>query len=371
VRRDNNLDLVRFVAASAVIFGHSWPVLGFTDPALFGKGVDGLGVMMFFAVSGFLITRSWSRHPDLAQFWIKRALRILPALTVMLLLVTFVAGPIVSTLPIGVYLSTPETWAYPLLNMLLWSTYHLPGVFDGNPLTSVNNSLWTLPMEVTMYAATIALVPLLNRFPRAMSVGLGLAAIAAAALYVRHPWALRPITDVTVYSYRFIDLCVYMPSYLTGVLFAFWKVDRLGSRHSRTVVAFSAAALIWAELVPNPYNLLLILAPVTAVTLIGGLSRGIAPSLFSRLGDISYGTFLWGFFVQQAIVQAMNGAITPLELAFISLPVSWCLGALSWHLVEKPALRWRPRTAATPSGPPKLLSAPAPILAAGNSLIQR
>jgi peptidoglycan/LPS O-acetylase OafA/YrhL len=371
VRHGNNLDLIRFVAASAVVFGHSWPILGFRDPELFGKGVDGLGVMMFFAVSGFLITQSWAKHPDLSHFWIKRGLRILPALTIMLLLVTFVIGPIVSTLSVDAYLSSPQTWTYALRNMLLWTTHPLPGVFQSNTLTSVNNSLWTLPMEVTMYAATLAMVPLLARHPRAMTAVLTFAAFVAMALYIRHPWALRPITDVTIYSYRFIDLCVYAPSYLIGVLFASLRADEMRPSQKTAVLALSAAALLWAELVPNTYNLLLILVPVTTVTLIFGLSTRFAAPFFSRIGDLSYGTFLWGFVIQQMIVWSLGGAITPLELAAVSLPVSWCLGALSWHLIEKPALRWKPGRATIVSGPPPRLTGGGAILTAASPLTPR
>nr|WP_245858235.1 acyltransferase family protein [Sphingomonas guangdongensis] len=69
VRHANSLDLLRLIAASAVIVGHSWPILGQPDPPLLGTSVNALGVFAFFAISGYLITKSWSADRNLARFW--------------------------------------------------------------------------------------------------------------------------------------------------------------------------------------------------------------------------------------------------------------------------------------------------------------
>ena len=142
LRHANSLDLLRLVAASAVIVGHSWPILGFPDPPLFGGTVNGLGVFAFFAISGYLITKSWTADPSLSRFWAKRALRIMPALCVVVLFVGLVAGPMLSSLPARAYFASGETWSYVGLNLILWTAHKLPGVFATLPYPhSVNTSI--------------------------------------------------------------------------------------------------------------------------------------------------------------------------------------------------------------------------------------
>ena len=48
----------------------------------------------FFAISGFLITWSWFRHPRLRDYFVARGLRILPGLWVCLIVIAFVIAPL-------------------------------------------------------------------------------------------------------------------------------------------------------------------------------------------------------------------------------------------------------------------------------------
>jgi peptidoglycan/LPS O-acetylase OafA/YrhL len=59
---------------------------------------------------------------------------------------------------------------------------------------------------------------------------------------------------------------------------------------------------------------------------------------YNRLGDYSYGLYIYAFPVQQTAVALFPG-ISPLRLILISAPITVALAALSWHLVEKRALR--------------------------------
>ena len=77
--RNNALNAWRLTLATGVILWHSWPLTGRRisfEPVhqLLSDGwVDG-----FFAISGFLITWSWFRHPRARDYFFARGLRILP-----------------------------------------------------------------------------------------------------------------------------------------------------------------------------------------------------------------------------------------------------------------------------------------------------
>ena len=58
---------------------------------------------------------------------------------------------------------------------------------------------------------------------------------------------------------------------------------------------------------------------------------------FNRLGDYSYGLYLWGFPAQQVFAHYFPAA-APLANAALGFSLAAALAAASWHLVEKPAL---------------------------------
>jgi peptidoglycan/LPS O-acetylase OafA/YrhL len=58
-----------------------------------------------------------------------------------------------------------------------------------------------------------------------------------------------------------------------------------------------------------------------------------------RLGDVSYGTYLYGWPMEQVMNHALGQYSTPWTVLALSLPASLLLGWLSWHLLEKRALR--------------------------------
>ena len=125
-----------------------------------------LGVLLFFGVSGFLITQSWLGEPRLWVYAAKRALRIVPALAIVLVVTAVVVAPIVTTLPTSAYFRSHEPWLYIGDNLLLDTDYFLPGVFTTNPYPlTVNGSLWTLPHEAHGYivVALLGLCGILNR----------------------------------------------------------------------------------------------------------------------------------------------------------------------------------------------------------------
>src|SRR4051812_12883386 len=164
--------------AFAVLVSHSFPLgYGRDDPGgglTHGQTALGeIGILGFFTISGFLITRSAARF-SLGRYLWHRGLRILPGLWVCLLVTAFVFAPMVALIergslagffgadggPIGYVLNNclVAIRQYGISGLLLETPYgHRTGtsVFDG--------SLWSLLYEVLCYfmVAGLALIGVL------------------------------------------------------------------------------------------------------------------------------------------------------------------------------------------------------------------
>ena len=160
----NNFDAIRLIAALCVLISHAFPLTYGSDefePVYrWSHGQTTIGTIavgVFFAISGFLITRSFVHAGrswgGVSRFVRARVLRLVPALLVALLLLAFLFGPLVSSQPIADYFQFPQMVRFILINCSFVSFHDtLPGVFIHNPFpNSVDGSLWTLRHEVRCY----------------------------------------------------------------------------------------------------------------------------------------------------------------------------------------------------------------------------
>ena len=149
--RYNNLNIIRFAAALMVIYGHMFPLLGIPSFTVLNTAISSIGVLIFFVISGYLISESYKRDTNALRYTIRRTFRIMPGLIFAILITALVIGPIFTSLPVREYFSNPNFLQY-FKNMALNIHYNLPGVFEMNPYANaVNGSLWSLPVEVVMY----------------------------------------------------------------------------------------------------------------------------------------------------------------------------------------------------------------------------
>ena len=151
-RIQNNFEFLRISAALLVLVSHHYPLSNLGEPGLPGViSLGGVAVMVFFSISGFLVTQSWLSDPNAFRFAWRRILRIWPALITVVLLSTLILGPIVTNLTVFDYFAHRATWDY-LRTLIMEIHFPLPGVFTNNPGgSSVNGSLWTIPFEVRCY----------------------------------------------------------------------------------------------------------------------------------------------------------------------------------------------------------------------------
>lgn len=317
----NSFDLLRLLAAAAVILHHCRPFSGQPPIRFFDLDPGALGVGVFFVISGYLVTGSLQRSAGVGDYVRKRLLRIEPALIVSLLITAFVVGAMVTSLPLGEYLRRPEVYLYVLRNALLYPvTYDLPGVFTHNPIAAVNPSLWTLRLEFTCYLglAALGVMKLLRLW--IVLVLASVAALAVAALTFLWPQAMA--TDagrmaLVGAQYGFL--------FLAGA--ALWL-------HGRSPPMW---ALLSASFLITP---LWILGLPVAVILLGRLRGPRLPA------DISYGLYIYACPVQQVL--AMSGPVGIWPSLLITTP----LAVASWFLIEKPVLRLKTVRAAPAASAP-------------------
>jgi peptidoglycan/LPS O-acetylase OafA/YrhL len=343
VGRDNNFNLLRLLAALTVIYAHSFAVLGRSPDDIVtlgqvGVSLSDLAVDVFFVTSGFLVTGSLVNRGSLIKFIWARALRIYPALWVMLALTVFILAPALTSWPLADYLTSPKTHEYfakdaTLLGGVRWS---LPGVFDSLPLRGeFNGSLWTLPVELRLYLYLAAawLVLSLTQGIRLKAMAL-IAPVAAVILFV-------DIVRGKVFGAPFnpADIRIYM--FVSGAALYLWR-DKvpLGVVPLLAILAALAAAALDRSAFLVAY--LILLGPL--IMHLAYLPKGPIRAV-NGWGDFSYGVYIYGFPVQQTLV-FLFPAVSLTAMVVSASGASLIIGALSWFLLEKRALALKDAAAA-------------------------
>jgi peptidoglycan/LPS O-acetylase OafA/YrhL len=331
-RAVNNFDLLRLFAALLVFWFHALAFTGHLQPPLFSWVAPGpLGVYIFFLISGYLVSKSWASDPHPLRFLARRALRIFPALAVLVVLTALVLGPLLSRLSPHDYFNHPFFPQY-FYNIVLLPRYPLPGVFEHQAIPNVvNGSLWSLPVEFTLYLALLALGVV--RAPRGLLV-----VLLVAGMWFTLSWSLVRDHPVVVYGMVLQDVVEYGVYFLLGAC-----VSRFGLERWLGVTSLCGAVV--AMMAAEPWPLVSRAVSWVAfpcVFLTFGLATSVAARALARLGDYSYGVYIYAFPVQQAVLQLFPSLSIP-TYVLCSLALTLMLAAASWHLVEQRALRWKPR----------------------------
>jgi peptidoglycan/LPS O-acetylase OafA/YrhL len=290
----------------------------------------------FFSLSGFLVTGSAIRLRATIPFLTFRALRLLPALLVEVTLSAIVLGPLFTNLPLRQYFSDPQFFRY-FGNTVGAITFSLPGVFASNFTSVVNGNLWTLPSELDCYIITAALMLSGLVYKRVFLTSIMAAAtmvLIIANLLYGFGMALDELRSDTTYLsphvltyYFFMGMVFY---HWREYIFASWKLFGVAAVASYAFLSMSHAIYI---------------APifVTYVTMFLGV-RGLPELKWLKTHDYSYGIYLYGFPITQAIlatVPSFRGHGYVLFLAGAACTMAFA--AMSWHLIERRALALKSR----------------------------
>jgi len=283
-------------------------------------------VLVFFVISGYLITMSHQRSPTVWIYIKNRCLRIFPGLAVLVLLTVFVMGPIVSTYPAAEYYAKIGTWNYLSNIALYFSAESLPGVFQFNPLPGVvNGSLWTLKYEFTCYIV-VCLLGYFGKLGKKSTLAIFLICLAEVLLAKKtgHP------------------LIYFLMFFASGMLLYLYRDSIvLRGRYAACASVLLLLAAVYGGTISQK-------AFVVAFALFGGyviLYLAFAPWLklhaFSRYGDFSYGLYIYAFPIQQMLTYLLPDHQEWYWNFGLSLPLIFICAYFSWHFVERRALKMK------------------------------
>lgn len=310
------LDQLRGVAVLIVIAGHSAGVLGWRNYA-------GVGVDVFFVLSGFLITRLLLEERDRAgrvgfrSFYERRARRLLPALGAGLVLCALVNAAI------GVAILGP---------ILSAVTYTANYVQAARPdWGGSTRHLWSLAIEEHFYLAWPLVVGLT---PRRWLVAVCASGVAVVVV-MRAGTLLAGDTEL---AYRATHLRA--DGLLIGAGLA--VLVPLIPRPSRVSIVAAAGAVAVVFLIGHPSDAwadpLVYLA--TVVLIVGAMNVRRRPRL-ERIGHLSYGLYLY----QGAVLVLCDHFLEPTLAVAVALVGGWVLAVLSSQHLEA---RWLRRSGPEP-----------------------
>ena len=341
--RDNNFNLIRAGAALGVFVSHCFPLTGHEfggKPQLLGY----LSLNVFFIISGFLVTKSYFDRGDVFSYLRSRVLRIFSGLILAVLYTVFI-GLFFSTLSPSEYLSNPLTHEYLIKNLLLAFPdipSDLPDVFhDSKHLPTANAPLWSLPYETGLYLSLM----LLAWLTQARAGKFVFACIIVLLLICFYG------VFVSNYVSRTEEYALFFgkETYRLGSMFMLGTVLYL-ARHRIVISHLIMIAMLVGIATSSFYRPIFV--PLTwaclgyLVLYFAYIPKGNIRA-FNRLGDYSYGIYIFGYPTQQAIAQSAPDL--PLVPFFvISFTATLLLAVMSWHWVEKIALSYKSPITLTP-----------------------
>lgn len=349
------LDGWRAVAIAAVILSHSFPSNSWASNGA-------LGVNLFFAISGFLITTRLADEESargsiaLTRFYLRRVFRIQPAALVYLAAIALLAAS-------GVIYSS----RIDLLSCLLSARNYLGsdarhGWYTGH--------FWSLAVEEQFYLFWPAVLAFAgSRRSRWIAPGLAMAFAVWRSLDLRHAWVANLLHNELMRNYP-IRSDYRMDALLWGCALALFARKRGSGRPGRPLsgkigspLAVSVLAVVIALNVYQPRGYMLaqaVLMPLPLISTVsqsaGWLGRCLESPPLRWVGRLSYSLYLWQ---QLFFSQYHHGTLQRFPANLLCVLAAACG---SYYFVEKPCIRWGRRLLAEPQIQGR--QAPLPALAA-------
>ncbi|WP_182920298.1 acyltransferase family protein [Nocardioides cavernaquae] len=333
--RIEGLDLLRGFALALVLVHHSWITF-------FGAGGI-VGVLIFFTLSGYLITgllmgdlRNYGRI-RYARFYRNRALRLLPALYVLL------AGLVLVTLTID-----PRNERDALLGGVLVSAFYVANLPLGVDFFTVVH-MWTLSTEEQFYLVwpVVLAVGVRLRILKWMVALAGLAIMGMVFLTLQ-------VANIPAEIYPLPSSWSVAMVVGAGARLGQERIARLlpapGGVAFRLLQLVVLAVLLGMCLLPLPDNHAIsytvggpLVSALSVVLIFGAREWKTIPTPALRpllaLGKVSYAAYLWNWPIAFWLGVDTNHTVAPV----LAIVLTFAAAAVSWWVVERPIALWRAR----------------------------
>ncbi len=344
-RNDNAFDFLRLLFACMVILSH-------VPSQQYGRAAAHRELLMtithhhltwgdlavdgFVLISGYLIVQSFERCSGVKNYLFRRVARIYPAFVIAMLFSTWVVGWWGAVSRIGYFSIHHAAW-FAIFTAALKS--YSPPVFSGYHFANVNGSTWTIQYEFLCYLLVIptAVCGLFSGHSRLLAVTLTLAILQLPGFPLHslpNRWGNgSPLINVISGPQAMPRFFLY---FLTGACYLKMK-DRLFS-HPRLLIAATSGLIIYCIypalepiLLPACFGFILFYFALHAPKCLHNSAR---------YGDFSYGIYLYAWPITMALLLMTNRQIATGPLILFTILASTVFAAISWHLVERPILKW-------------------------------
>ncbi|WP_347052908.1 acyltransferase family protein [Flavobacterium olei] len=333
----NNFHFLRFLFATLVVISHAYVLSGSTEENVaINKLSNGqlsfsqIGLSGFFIISGYFIFQSIERSATLLRYYKNRFLRLFPGLAVVLILSLLLSSIIYENkIP---FANNSEVYTYIPYNLSLYGFQSsIKGVFDTNTYHSINGSLWTLRYEFTFYL----LLSLLFRIRNSKRLVINLLCLFFLLFNILYNFYLFRYGNSSFLNLLGVHFLNFGTFFLAGSLLAAIKFETF--KYKNIIVLISFCVLL-ISLYYNYYdNIKHVALPFLILSLGFVAIKGIEN--FGKLGDASYGIYIYSFPIQQTLVWFYK--MNTYNLMICSIVLSIAFGFLSWHLIEKKMLHYK------------------------------
>jgi len=340
---------------------------------------------IFYVLSGYLITGlllgEWARAAriKLGAFWLRRARRLLPALLVVLVVVTLVVR---FTYPAGIYPNLRMADLSALFYFSNWWQIAASGnYFVATGAVSPLTHTWSLAVEEQFYLVwplvVVAVLHLGKKFDRGIELLLGVSLLGVIASATEMAVLYHPGANITR---LYFGTDTHAQSILVGAVLACVLTlvqRRRGLPGMAPTVASTRAKVVltvvgllgFAGTLALTYSLTgtsavayrggFLLSALSAAAIVlgavcvagGPIARVLSLRPLVWMGTVSYGAYLWHFPVFIELDAGRTGT-TGLSLLAIRFGTTFVLAALSYYLIERPVMEgtfWRTLRAAGPA----------------------
>ncbi len=339
---ENSFNAVRLLAALQVAYVHAaWHLDIGWNPV--GWVLQFPGVPIFFAVSGCLVLDSLLRLRSIPQFLMHRASRIYPALFINIAVIEgllYVAGQVdYSGVTIGRAVINFLIYGLTASTDIAGHVTHFAGLhsFKGFFQDYPSGVLWTLTVELSFYA-----IMLLFLFVRSRGAQTALIVVGSVLSLGYHKYLGKTISPLDVLPNQ--TVLPYLWMFGIGMLFRLWPPHRQWNKFGIPAVIFLIVLCslyrgpVWFEYRIDPPALSIF---QTFLVCLLGVWVGSCTFLRSELlakTDMSYGIYLYHMLI---VIPLMNVVLDHRAwwMIVIVLIGAMAAGAVSWHLIESPAMR--------------------------------